>query len=185
MKKIIRLTESDLARIVRRVIKEQASTPNEILLNYDSTFRNSRIMDMYDMNAKFVPNGSGGMTLKEILFVPGDNPPKGAVSTAIPLVKPFTFTVPLDYNDGDGGSFMGKANINLTQEQSIKLFGDGVKTAQDWNRIINTELSLDLFDALAYYANQKGMYTGPDHIVATQFAIFTNMPGKPGSIPFS
>jgi hypothetical protein len=29
MKRIVRLTESDLARIVRRVIKEQEETPNQ------------------------------------------------------------------------------------------------------------------------------------------------------------
>ena len=47
MKKIIRLTESDLARIVRRVIKEQSSSvPNEILLNYNSTLRNNQIMNI-------------------------------------------------------------------------------------------------------------------------------------------
>ena len=99
MKKIIRLTESDLTKIVQRVLNEQSDKIRKVqLLNLDGKLVSN--IELYDSEmkgakVKFLGNEAGRSGTMEILFDCGSKrvnvkPFKGTIG--VPSVQTYKFT---------------------------------------------------------------------------------------------
>jgi hypothetical protein len=192
MKKVIRLTESDLVRIVKRVINEQATVPAEVSLNYEDTLRNNSTFkagyQMWDTIATFVKAGDNQMTLSQIIFESEDN--ENQESITVPLKSPFTFTAPLDYAQSDANNrmFDNGIKLNLTPEILKRL--NNVKFGGKAQTLDITPQSFDgfgysVYSALEFYANHNNMFTGPENTSPKAQTLFVNMEGKKGSFKFA
>jgi len=123
MKRIIRLTESDLTRIVRRVISEQTATDIKIIGSelFDQTYEG--VKKTFTGNFIGLNNGSTDFTLTKNMFALPDG---GSVPDQVILKAgqqtniPFTFT--LDPNNRNQASILRFLNQNKTIELDIAVY---------------------------------------------------------------
>ena len=183
---------------IRRKLSEQqtagSSVPSSITINYDNGmlrfnqfFKNGDLV--WDTNAIF-KGSSGTLTLTEITFVPSFEAPPGTAAVAVPLVKPFSVTCPIEAGSADGtfdalqNSWSAgiKLNTKSTQMATVLAACDPSKGNATTIESLNMNFGARILDALYVYCGKEGWYTGPKKDVATQYAIFTGHDGRSTNI---
>jgi hypothetical protein len=129
MKRIIRLTESDLTRIVRRVINEQASNikfGQPVIELFDQTYEG--VKKTFTGNFIALNNGSTDFTLTKDMFALPDG---GSVPDQVILKArqqtniPFTFTLdPANRNQASIFRFLKQKN-NIELDINVQIDEEG------------------------------------------------------------
>jgi hypothetical protein len=187
---------------IRRKLSEQqtagSSVPSSITINYDNGmlrfnqfFKNGDLV--WDTNAIF--KGSSGtpgtLTLTEITFVPSFEAPPGTAAVAVPLVKPFSVTCPIEAGGASGSTWEAlqnswsagiKLNTKSTQMATVLAACDPSKGNAQTIESLNMVIGANILDALYAYCGKEGWYTGPKKDVATMYAIFTGHDGRSTNI---
>jgi hypothetical protein len=188
------INQHGLHKEVRKRLMTEQSVPASITLNYDNGllrfnqfFKGGDLV--WDVNATFKGAGSS-MTISEITFVPSYSAPAGTAAVVVPLIKPFTFQIPID---SAGGPAVGAAQwqtlqtnwsagikLNTKSPEMTKVLAvtDQTKGNAMTMDSLNLVMGANILDALYFYCGAKGWYIGPKKDVATMYAIFSNHDGS-------
>lgn len=172
----------------------EALAPASLTLNYDNGmlrfnqfFKGGDLV--WDVNATFKGN-ENTMTISEITFVPSYSAPEGTATVVVPLIKPFSFQVPIDAAGGPGSSSAGwtalqnnwsagiKLNLKSPEMAKVLAVTDPAKGNATTMTSLNMVMGANILDALYFYSGAKGWYIGPKKDVATVYAIFSNHNGE-------
>jgi len=126
MKKVIRLTESDLVKIVKRVIKEGQSTPNVDLSSLKFSLKDERGQELF-VNHKMYDSESILLNLRQTMFSPNEYVTLtingGLVGTSVKM-KTDSGEQNLNFTNGSFEKGPLTININMSKIRKDNNLGD-------------------------------------------------------------